>query len=128
MIKQSVVIDTNIFIDHLRGHAPAKVFFKEIEDGIIDGYYSTITEAEIYSGTDLVSLEKQRVVADLLSLMKRVPVDDIVAKKAGELRRSHPTLLPDAIIAATATLRTGGRVCTKNKKDFSTYSTVVTPY
>lgn len=128
MIKASMVVDTNIIIDLLRGHPPAKPFFKDIEEGRIDAYYSTITEAELFSGKGLNSLENQKTVNDILALMKRVPVDGPIARKAGDLRRQNEIMLPDSIIAATAAIHSSSKVCTKNNKDFFKVSTIIAPY
>jgi len=127
-MKRSIVVDTNLIIDLLRGYEPARKFFKEIESGDFDVFYSTITEAEIFSGKDVASLEKQRIIEDLLLLMKRVPVDERIARKAGELRRKHNILLPDAIIAATGVTCTGSVIYTRNTKDFIDVAKPVSPY
>lgn len=127
-MKRSIVIDTNIIIDLLRGYEPARKFFKEIESGDFDVFYSTITEAEIFSGKDVASLEKQRIIEDLLLLMKRVQVDEHIARKAGELRRKHNILLPDAIIAATSITYAGSVIYTRNTKDFIVVAKPVSPY
>ena len=47
--------------------------------------------------------EKQEI-ENLLSVLFRIPIDDLVVQKVIELRQSHRMKLPDAIIAATALL------------------------
>jgi len=118
MFKKPLLIDTNIIVDFLRGYSKAKPVFEKIEQNKIDAAFSTITEAEIFSGKRCDSLEEQQKIDALLSLMKRLPVDKKVARKAGELKRKHNIAIPDALIAATAITNNIKNISTKNKKHF----------
>ena len=46
----NVVIDTDIFIDFLRGVQPAKSLFEDVPKGGIASYISVMSEAELLSG------------------------------------------------------------------------------
>ena len=100
-----VLVDTDIFIDHLRGAAELKVGRHRL-------HYSVITRAELFAGatgTDLAS----RVLAPF----REVPIDRAIAERAGRIRRETGVRMPDALIAATALERNLG-LATRNTKDF----------
>jgi predicted nucleic acid-binding protein len=112
-----VLVDTDIIVDHLRGVESARRFLKKIEKEEVEGYFSTITEAELFAGKSMDSREARGRVAALLGIMKRVPVNSPIARKAGEIRRRHGILLPDAIIVASA-LSLKARLATRNVRHF----------
>lgn len=100
-----LLVDTDIFIDHLRGA-------NELRPGRHRLHYSVITRAELLAGntaTEIVNL--------LLSPFREIPVDRVVAERAGRVRRESGPRLPDALIAATA-LEHGLSLVTRNRKDF----------
>jgi hypothetical protein len=100
-----VLVDTDVFIDHLRGARALKP----------DGHrlhYSVITRAELFSGARGV-----REAAVLLAPLAEVPVDRTIAERAGRIRRENGLRLPDALIAATAIVRSM-MLATRNRKDF----------
>lgn len=100
-----ILVDTDIFIDHLRGAAELKVGRHRL-------HYSVITRAELFAGatgTDLAS----RVLAPF----REIPVDRAIAERAGRIRRATGVRVPDALIAATALERNLG-LATRNRKDF----------
>ncbi len=101
-----LLVDSDIFIDHLRGAA-------KLEAGRHRLHYSVITRAELFAGTSATG-----VVSELLGPLRELPVDRAVAERAGRVRREHGIRLPDALIAATA-LEGGMALFTRNGKDFS---------
>lgn len=113
----SVLVDTDIIVDHLRGVEGAHRFLKKIEKKELEGYFSTITEAELFAGKCMVSREARGKVTALLGTMKRVPVNSLIARRAGEIKREHHILIPDAIIAASA-LSVKASLATRNIKHF----------
>ena len=100
-----VLVDTDIFIDHLRGA-------KELRTGRHRLHYSVITRAELFAGTTATQL-----AATLLAPFREVEVDRAIAERAGRIRRESGVRLPDALIAATA-LEGGMALATRNRSDF----------
>jgi predicted nucleic acid-binding protein len=100
-----VLVDTDIFIDHLRGAL-------EIKHGGHRLHYSVITRAELLAGNTATDL-----VQRLLAPFRELRVDRAVAERAGRIRRESGLRLPDALIAATAVEHRLG-VATRNRRDF----------
>ncbi len=101
-----VLVDTDIFIDHLRGAV-------ELRPGKHRLHYSVITRAELFAGTVATDLAVQ-----LLAPFREVLVDRAVAERAGRLRRETGIRLPDALIAASA-LERHLALATRNVRDFA---------
>jgi toxin FitB len=101
-----VLIDTDVFIDHLRGA-------RRFDPGPNSVHYSVITRCELYAGR---SSEEERIDT-LLGPFVELPVGRQVAVHAGRLRRQLPIRMPDALIAATA-LEHGLSLVTRNHRDF----------
>ncbi len=100
------LVDTDLFVDHLRGHA-------ELKPGRNRLHYSVITRAELFAGSSATEL-----VTMLLAPFREVEVDRAVAERAGRIRRDTGIRLPDALIAATA-LEHRLALATRNTKDFA---------
>lgn len=100
-----VLVDTDVFIDHLRGAA-------ELRPGRNRLHYSVITRAELFAGSTATALASQ-----LLAPFREVAVDRDVAERAGRIVREFGLRLPDALIAATA-LEKGLQLSTRNVSDF----------
>ena len=101
-----VLVETDIFVDHLRGAA-------ELKAGRHRLHYSVITRAELFAGSSATN-----VVVQLLGPLREVEVDRVIAQRAGRVRRETGIRLPDALIAATA-LERKLEVATRNVRDFS---------
>lgn len=101
-----LLVDTDIFIDHLRGAV-------ELTPGRHRLHYSVITRAELFAGSTATNL-----VTQLLAPFKEILVDRSVAERAGRVAREFGLRLPDAIIAATALEHQLG-LRTRNVKDFN---------
>ena len=97
----TILIDTDVIIDHLRGFEDSKKLLKRVELGNFLTYFSAITEAELYSGQRMGSRSERRKVDRLFKIMHRIDVNEKVARKAGEIRRKYGVELPNAIIAAS---------------------------
>ena len=100
-----VLVDTDIFIDHLRGAAEIKPRRNRL-------HYSVITRAELFAGatgTDLASR--------VLGPFREIPIDRAIAERAGRIRRESALRMPDALIAATA-LERKLSLATRNRKHF----------
>ena len=60
-MEKKILLDTNIFIDHLRGYAPAVAFFSSLSDKEIS--FSAITESELLAGSINQSPEKREFLS-----------------------------------------------------------------
>ena len=101
-----ILVDTDVFIDHLRGSR-----------GFISGKdvvsYSVITRAELFSGRNV----DERGIDSLLAPLNEILVDRTIAQRAGRIRRTSRLRTPDALIAATALERELPLV-TRNAEDY----------
>jgi predicted nucleic acid-binding protein len=104
-VVADLLIDTDVFIDHLRGAA-------QLQAGRHRLHYSVITRAELFAGNTATALTTQ-----LLAPFRELTVDRSVAERAGRVVREFGLRLPDALIAATA-LEKGLQLSTRNTKDF----------
>ena len=101
-ITETVVIDSDILIDHLRGFKPAKIFLSPFYEKSLSGLISTITVMELLSGKSASESDRRLKIEKLLSLFKTVDVTFSIAEKAAEIRRKYSTNPIDSLIAATA--------------------------
>jgi predicted nucleic acid-binding protein len=85
-----LLIDTDIFIDHLRGANEFRPKQRRV-------HYSVVTRAELFAGNSATDL-----CVRLLAPFREVDVDRAIAERAGRNARESGTRLPDALIAATA--------------------------
>ena len=125
----TVLVDTSVFVDHLRGWAEAREAFAGARRGGHQVVASVLTRAELLGG--MRALEKGRTRALFLAV-GWIDVDREIADRAGELarayRRSHPGIdLVDYVIAATAEL-SGATLLTRNVKHFPMIDGLVAPY
>ncbi len=100
-----VLVDTDIFIDHLRGA-------KELTPGRHRLHYSVITRAELFAGSAGTDL-----AARVLAPFREIAVDREIAERAGRIRRELGLRLPDSLIAATA-VEHRLSLATRNDKHF----------
>jgi Predicted nucleic acid-binding protein, contains PIN domain len=101
-----LLVDTDIFIDHLRGSAKLAVAGDRV-------HYSTVTRSELFAGHGA----EERRITRLLEPFTELPVDRAVAERAGRLRRESGIRAADALIAATA-LERGLELATRNRRGF----------
>lgn len=113
----NICIDTDVFIDFLRGQKLAKDFLSQMIKNADAIYFSAITEAELLSGQSCNESKTRELVISLLNSFTKIEVDNPIAQLAGYIRRTHATPLPDAIIAATA-LKMDALLYSKNSKDY----------
>jgi len=100
-MKGSILLDTDVLVDFLRGHGKAVAFVNAHSARII---LSSIVVAELYAG---VKGDEERAALDgFVSLFRVVPVSAEIAKAGGlykcDYGKSHGVGLADAILAATA--------------------------
>jgi predicted nucleic acid-binding protein len=104
-IVADLLVDTDIFIDHLRGT-------HELTPRRHRLHFSVVTRAELIAGNSATD-----AITALLAPFKEISVDRAVAERAGRIRRESGVRLPDALIAATA-LEHGLGLVTRNRSDF----------
>lgn len=102
-----VLVDSDVLVDHLRGH-------RRLLRGTDELHVSTITRAELFSG----AATEERRIRRLLEAMVDLAVDAPIAERAGRIRRTTHLRLPDALIAATA-LEHRLTLITRNLRDFA---------
>jgi predicted nucleic acid-binding protein len=100
-----VLVDTDVFIDHLRGARALAARRNRL-------HYSVITRAELFAANTATDL-----TATLLAPFREIPVDRAIAERAGRIRWESELRLPDALIAATA-LEGRLALVTRNRSDF----------
>jgi toxin FitB len=105
-----LLVDTDVFVDHLRGA-------RRLELGRDRVLYSVVTRCELFAGRDA----EEETVRRLLEPFDELPVDRLVAERAGRLRRGGGLRTPDALIAATA-LEHQLVLMTRNTRDFQSTS------
>jgi predicted nucleic acid-binding protein len=115
-IKHEPLVDTDIWIDYLRGHPVATKFVKQLPERV---WISVVSVAELNVGVrDGVEHD---ALAQLLSTLDVVDLNAVVAVRGGLLRRdygrSHGVGLNDALIGATA-LEMGLQLFTLNIKHY----------
>ena len=97
----SILLDTDVLVDFLRGHSKAVAFVNAHSARII---LSSIVVAELYAGVK--GDEEQAALERFVSLFRVVPVSAEIAKAGGLYKRdygkSHGVGLADAILAASA--------------------------
>jgi len=122
----SYLVDTDILIDYLRGHASG---ITAIEQHHRDLYLSVINVAELYQGT---RHEKERQkLASTLAAFTILPITSEIAVLGGmfsaKYRASHGARLADCLIAATAHLH-DLTLQTLNAKHYPMLKRVEVPY
>jgi len=100
-----ILVDTDVFVDHLRGAHQLSPKRHRL-------HYSVVTRAELFAGNTATDL-----VTTLLAPFREIPVDRVIAERAGRIRRDTDIRLPDALVAATAIEGRMG-LATRNQGDF----------
>ncbi len=124
----SVLVDTSILIDYLRGH-PEAADLLERERAAEALHASEITRLEVLAGMRPAEEQQTR---SLLSTLRWHPLDEEVAERAGELGREwlpshHGIDGADLAIAATTTLL-NAQLLTMNVRHFPMFAGLSRPY
>jgi predicted nucleic acid-binding protein len=106
----TVVLDSNILIDHLNDVPQATALL----DSVTDAAISVVTRIEVLAG---MTPDSEGLVREFLRRLVEVPVSESVADIAVLIRRERRLKLPDAVILATAR-HLGCSLVTRNTKDF----------
>ena len=100
-MAESILLDTDVLVDFLRGHSKAVAFVKTRSARII---LSSIVVAELYAVVK--GDAEQAALEHFVSLFRVVPVGAEIAKAGGLYKgnygKPHGVGLADAILAATA--------------------------
>jgi len=130
-LMNKLLIDTNVFIDHLRGYSKATEFLLQVFEAGNVIHISTLTEMELFAGRN-ISKEDTTEIVNLISKFEVIPVNSKISRKAGELLRlfKQNGLSPiDALIASSA-ISSESILVTKDLKHFSPVKGLLTlqPY
>ncbi|HXC46093.1 MAG TPA: type II toxin-antitoxin system VapC family toxin [Solirubrobacteraceae bacterium] len=109
----ATLLDTDVLIDHLRGHRRLDLFDPAWK-------ISVVTRCELFAGRNTHEPSLQRT----LELIDEIPVDRVIAESAGRIRRTARLHISDALIAATA-LEHGLPVMTRNRRHFERVANLV---
>lgn len=101
-----VLVDTDVFVDHLRRRHELKARGDTLG-------YSVVTRAELFAGRP----EHEPAVQALLAPLREYAVNRPVSERAGRIRRETGVPMPDALIAATA-LEHRLALVTRNRRQF----------
>jgi predicted nucleic acid-binding protein len=125
----TIVVDTSVLIDHLRGDERAHRTLRAAADDGERLVASVVTKVEILAG---MRADEEPTTRRLMQVLDWIPVDDVIAEQAGQLAnrylRSHPGVDPvDYIIAAT-TRTLDAALWTRNVKHFPMIVGLTPPY
>ena len=125
----TIVVDTSVLIDHLRGDERAHRTLRAAADDGERLVASVVTRVEILAG---MRADEETSTRRLMRVLDWIPVDDVIAEQAGQLAhrylRSRPGVDPvDYIIAAT-TRTLDAALWTRNIKHFPMMAGLAPPY
>jgi predicted nucleic acid-binding protein len=125
-MARPVLVDTDILIDYLRGHAQAARWLEGLKQ---PARISVLSITELYAGVR--DGEERETLDRFLEAFDWVGVDGEIARQAGLYRRdfgkTHGTGLADAVIAACAQAAQA-TLATLNTRHFPMLDDVVRPY
>ncbi len=117
-MHQTLLIDSDILIDHLRKEQSALNYIGQEIDGGSPLFISVINRIEILSGARKGEGE---TIQSLFDLLTPVDVDLAIADRAGDylmkFRKSNALSIGDAVMAATAR-EMGMKLVTRNVKHY----------
>jgi predicted nucleic acid-binding protein len=121
----SFFVDTDVLIDFLRGYTPAVEWMRQRRNRPM---VSVITVAELRGG---MRAGEESALETLIDALLVIPVDEMIARHAGDLRRefgpSHGTGLADALIAASSILN-NAQLVTLNVRHYPMIEGITQPY
>ncbi len=123
-----IVVDSDIFIDHFRNYRPGTDFLLSAFEKY-DVNFSAVTEAELLSGWECNDKAAEDRVLALLLKAAKIPVDNEIARRAGELVRKSSIPMVDSFIAATA-LKLDAPLYSRNTRHFEKVKglKIISPY
>ena len=125
----TVLLDTTVLIDHLRGDRRAVELLDELviaDDAI---WAATPTRTELVAG---IRAPERDALARLFAALAWVDITSAIADDAGELAhrygRAHPGIDTTDYLIAAAARSVGARVLTLNVRDFPMFPGLKPPY
>jgi len=117
-MPQTLLIDSDILIDHLRKEQNTLDYIRQKIDDGSPLFISVISRIEILCGA---RKGEDETIQSLFDILTSVDVDLAIADEAGEylrrFRKSHALSIGDAVIAATAK-EMGMKLVTRNIKHY----------
>src|SRR5664280_306411 len=124
----SVLVDTSVVIDYLRGHHGAERTLEEARTGA-PWHASEMTRLEVLAG---MRTNEEGSTRALLSIFIWHPVDTLIAERAGELGRrwlpSHRSIDGADLAIAATVMVTGCELLTCNVRHFPMFKGLKKPY
>jgi predicted nucleic acid-binding protein len=122
----TVLLDTSVVIDILRGAAPAIAYARDLPEPPI---CSEITRVEVVRG---LRSSERRATERLFAALRWSPVDEPIARRAGELgrrfRRSHQGVATADLVIAATVEELGLELATLNVRHFPMIPGLAPPY
>jgi len=122
----TVLLDTSVVIDILRGAAPAIAYARSLPE---PPACSEITRVEVVRG---IRSGERRATERLFGALRWVAIDEPIARRAGELgrrfRRSHQGLATADLVIAATVQELGFELATLNVRHFPMIPGLAAPY
>lgn len=113
-----VVVDSSILIEKIRWGSKYYDQLLELEKlGEIIIYIPVVVITELWAGKSMFRKKDSQIVEHLISTMRRIDIDERIARLSGELVRSVNIQPIDALIAASAVIN-DSQLATLNTKHF----------
>lgn len=116
----TVVLDTDILIDFLHKREPTTRLLRQLRDAGETLATTSVNAGELWRGAR--TAEAREKVGKLLTALHDVPYGPRAARRFGEimesLDRAGATISNTDGMIAAATLETGGRIVTRNAKEY----------
>lgn len=125
----TVLVDTPILIDHLRGDGRALRLLSALFDEKDRVWAATPTRTEVIAG---LRLDEESAMAELFGILSWVDIDVAVADAAGEFARqysrSHTGIGTTDYLIAAAAASIGARLITLNVRHYPMMEGLAPPY
>lgn len=125
----TVVLDTSVLIDHLRGDVRAHAVIRDAARAGERLVASVLTKVEIFAG---MRPSEEHATRRLLDALDWIAVDERLAEHAGRLAnqflKSHPGVDPVDYVVAATTESLQATLWTCNLKHFPMFPNLRTPY
>jgi predicted nucleic acid-binding protein len=125
----TVMVDTNIVIDHLRGDRRAVRLLSNLFDQETRVWAATPTRTEVIAG---LRQNEGAAMAELFGILSWVDIDVTVADLAGEFARqysrSHSGIDTTDYLIAAAAVSIGARLVTLNVRHYPMIEGLAQPY